>query len=77
MKQLIPAVVCFCSDITEVATVMKIIWKELLAYIHFYCNNTNSKALNQVVLHFFSPSDISEGKSLLVQELSLLLPAHG
>lgn len=54
----------------EAATVTKIIWNELLAYIHFYRNNSNGKALNQVVLRFFSPSDISEGKSLLVQEFS-------
>jgi hypothetical protein len=57
---------------TEATAVTKVIWNELLAYIHFFRNNSNAKALHQVVLRFFSPCDISAGKSLLVHQFSMI-----
>ena len=51
-----------------IASVRKVIWSEILAYISFYRNKANSEALVKVVLNFFSPEIISDAKKLLTQE---------
>jgi len=54
--------------ISQVATVNKIIWNELLAYVAYCRNNSTVNALIDVVSKHFSAADISEAKRLLVQE---------
>jgi len=56
------------SDRVDVANVKKIVWNELLAYVHFYRNKSNAEALRRVVLCFFSPGDIADAKRLMVKE---------
>jgi len=53
----------------EASSVHKVIWHEMLTYIHYFRNSSNAEALRQTVLGFFNPGDIVEGKKLLVQEL--------
>jgi len=53
----------------DVSSIHKVILHELLTYIQHYRDNSNVEALRKTVLEFFSPSDISEGKKLLAQEL--------
>jgi hypothetical protein len=50
--------------------VKKVVWSELLGYIHFYRDKSNINALRQVVLDFFSAGDISDGKKIMALEFS-------
>jgi len=60
------------ARVTETAGVTKVVWSELLAYISYYRNCSNVDALRQVILGFFSPADITDGKKLMVQEFQSL-----
>jgi len=46
---------------------------ELLAYVSFYCNNSNIDALWRTVLSFYSPTNICSSKMLLADKFSSLL----
>jgi hypothetical protein len=50
--------------------VKKVVWSELLRYIHFYRDKSNINALRQVVLDLFSAGDISDGKKIMALEFS-------
>ena len=56
---------------SEVATVKNVIWSEVLTHINFDRENSSANALRQVVLRFFSPGDITDGKRLMVQECNM------
>jgi len=60
------------ARVTESAGVTKVVWNELLAYISYYRDCSNVDALRQVILGFFSPTDITDGKKLMVQEFQSL-----
>lgn len=66
------------STVAEVAgdvvnPLVPLIVDELLAYVSFYRNNSNTDALRRTVLSFYPPSNICSSKKLLVDKFSSLL----
>lgn len=62
-------IVAGAARVGETSAVKKVVLNELLTYINVYRNRSNADALRQVVLGFYSPGDIMEGKKVMVQEL--------
>ena len=63
------------STVAEVAgdvvnPLVPLIVDELLAYVSFYRNNSNTDALRRTVLSFYPPSNICSSKKLLVDKFS-------
>jgi len=54
--------------ISHAATIKKMVWNELLAYIAHYCNNSSLGALSEIVSKHFLAEDVSEAKRIMMQE---------
>jgi len=65
-------VVSGSTRVSQVATIKKIVWNELLAYFAHYRNNSSLNAFTGVISKHFSAEDVSEAKRILVQEFQSL-----
>ena len=64
------------SKESEVVDLYKVIWNDLLAFINCYRHKLDTNNLRKAALGFFTPNEISEGKSLLVNEFDVCLPGE-
>jgi len=64
------------SKESEVADLYRVIWNDLLSFINCYQHKLDTSILRQAALSFFTPNEISEGKSLLVNEFDVCLPGE-
>jgi len=58
------------AKLNGLSSVKRVIWSEMLGYIHFYRDKSNINVLRQVVLDFFSAGDISDGKKIMALEFN-------